>query len=227
MSTWIITVRDGLDTKACSAEIAKTGAQINNVLPTIGAIVASTSNADSSKIKKLPCVLGVEAEGTVSATLGKGEFFPQVETNWNLVVKDNEDVQACAAKVEKTGAKVTQVLSFVGIISATTPTGDARALETLACVKSVEQDSIVSISNPSAAAASKWIVSVRDDSDAQKCAELVKGSSVQIDAVFNSIGIFVATTPTADASALQNATCVSAVEAEGILTGGAISGVSN
>jgi len=156
-----------------------------------------------------------------SGTAFANDFFAQVQTNWNVVVKRNYTAAQCAKQIQsRTGFTIANVLSTVGIVSVTTPSADGSQLEEVACVASVELDGTATTqvipSEPEeffAQVETSWIAVVKDNFSAAQCAKQIAAKTpYKIVNVLPTVGIISLTTPSADSSKLSKISCISSFE---------------
>lgn len=171
--------------------------------------------------------LAASLTAALSGTAFANDFFAQVETKWNVVVKSNYTAAQCAKQIQrKTGFTIGNVLPTVGMLSVTTPTSDGSKLDEVVCVDAIEIDGTATTqvvpSQPEdffAQVETKWIVVVKDEVSAAQCAKQIQAKTpYTIVNVLPTVGIISLTTPSADSSKLSKISCVSSFELDGIIS---------
>lgn len=148
LTRYIATVKNA---KECAKKIESIGGiDITNVLEAAFIVTFSSIPEDSELVAKLPCVLAVEIDGTVSpATLSSKRHndvqIPEM-TGYIATVKNTKE---CAKQIEDLGAvEITNILEAIGMVTFTSIPEQSKLVVRLPCVVAVELDGTV-VANPS------------------------------------------------------------------------------
>jgi hypothetical protein len=146
--SYIAIVKKPDQSKDCAAKVRSiAGVKLDQVLPTTGVISFTASKTARDSVAKLSCISAVEEAQSA------GINPPTDTVAYNAMIKGSTDIaaatKACAKKIESIiGVTVTEVLTFVGVVSFNASPSASQKVQKLNCVMTVEKD-LENHANPS------------------------------------------------------------------------------
>ena len=135
---------DSESKESCIADISEING-VSNVHVNEDIVSFTATKKASKSVEKVPCVLSIELDHTVSTQPDPNGN--QVKNGYNANIKIGEDqdaatvTQECAKKIKAVnGVVVTKVLEAIGVVSFSADKKQSAAVKKLACVAAVEID---------------------------------------------------------------------------------------